>query len=224
MADARPESERQVLQYLQARGVPVVPAKVVNSAEEAIRHARVLGSSVALKIVSPDIPHKTEVGGVKLDITGDANVATAYEQILASARRAVPDARMEGVSVGPMRDAGVELFVGTMRDPQWGPVITVGLGGVWVEALRDTSLRLLPISQADALAMLDELRGKALLNGFRGTPAVERDALANVIVAIGDAALALGPQLVSLEINPLRASGERIEALDGWAEWSAPSA
>lgn len=221
VADSRPESERQVLQYLQSRGVPVVPAKVVNSAEEAIRHARTLGSSVALKIVSPDIPHKTEVGGVKLDVTGDANVAAAYERIIASARRAMPDARIEGVSVGPMRDAGVELFVGTMRDPQWGPVITIGLGGIWVEALRDASLRLLPISQADALAMLDELRGKALLDGFRGTPAVDRLAAANVIVAIGDAALALGPQLVSLEINPLRASGERIEALDGWAEWSS---
>ncbi len=79
-----------------------------------------LGSPVALKIVSPDIPHKTEVGGVMLDITGDDAVAAAYEQILASARRAMPEARIEGISVGPMRDAGVELFVGTMRDPQWG--------------------------------------------------------------------------------------------------------
>ncbi|HWK48388.1 MAG TPA: acetate--CoA ligase family protein, partial [Steroidobacter sp.] len=219
--DGRPRSEREVLEYLRRRGVPVVPAKVVNSADDAVRHARALGSSVALKIVSPDIPHKTEVGGVMLDVTGDDNVAAAYEQILAGARKAVPQARIEGVSVGPMREAGVELFVGTMRDPQWGPVITVGLGGVWVEALRDTSLRLLPISQTDALAMLDELRGKAVLNGFRGTPAVDRNALASVIVAIGDAALALGAPLVSLEINPLRASGERIEALDGWAEWAS---
>jgi hypothetical protein len=100
-------------------------------------------------------------------------------------------------------------------------VITVGLGGVWVEALRDTSLRLLPISQTDALAMIEELRGKALLNGLRGTAPVDRNALANVIVAIGDAALALGTELVSLEINPLRASGGRVEALDGWAEWTS---
>ncbi|MFC4315012.1 acetate--CoA ligase family protein [Steroidobacter flavus] len=221
--DARPQSERDVLEYLHGCGVPVVPAKVVNSAQDAVSHANALGSAVALKIVSPDIPHKTEVGGVMLNITGADAVAVAYEKILASARRAMPEARIEGISVGPMRDAGVELFVGTMRDPQWGPVITVGLGGVWVEALRDTSLRLLPISQDDALAMLDELRGKALLNGFRGTPAVDRNNLANVITAIGDAALALGPQLLSLEINPLRASGDRVEALDGWAEWEAAS-
>lgn len=220
---ARPTSERQVLEYLRDRDVPVVPAKVVNSANEAVSHARVLGSAVALKIVSPDIPHKTEVGGVMLDVAGDDNVAAAYEKILASARKALPQARIEGISVAPMRDAGVELFVGTMRDPQWGPVITVGLGGVWVEVLRDTSLRLLPIAADDVLAMLDELRGKALLNGFRGTPAVDRDAVAKVVVAIGDAALALGPQVLSLEINPLRASGGRVEALDGWAEWSEAS-
>ena len=217
----RPRSERQVLEYLHRRGVPVIPAKVVNSSDEAVRHARACGSPVALKIVSPDIAHKTEVGGVVLDVTGDDNVAAAYERILASARKAVPDAHIEGVSVGPMREAGVELFVGTMRDPQWGAVITVGLGGVWVEALRDTSLRLLPISQTDALAMIEELRGKALLNGLRGTAPVDRNALANVIVAIGDAALALGTELVSLEINPLRASGDRVEALDGWAEWAS---
>jgi acyl-CoA synthetase (NDP forming) len=220
---ARPTSERQVLEYLRDRDVPVVPAKVVNNANEAVSHARVLGSAVALKIVSPDIPHKTEVGGVMLDVAGDDNVAAAYEKILASARKALPQARIEGISVGPMRDAGVELFVGTMRDPQWGPVITVGLGGVWVEVLRDTSLRLLPIAEDDVLAMLDELRGKALLNGLRGTPAVDRGAVAKVVVAIGDAALALGPQLLSLEINPLRASGGRVEALDGWAEWSEAS-
>lgn len=222
-SDARPRSERQVLDYLHSRGVPVVPAKVVNTAANAVLHAKTLESAVALKIVSPDIPHKTEIGGVMLDVTGDDNVAAAYENILASARRAAPDARIDGVSVGPMREAGVELFVGTMRDPQWGPVITVGLGGVWVEALRDTSLRLLPISETDALAMLDELRGKALLNGFRGTKAVDRHAVAKVVAAIGDAALALGLQLLSLEINPLRASGETIEALDGWAEWEAAS-
>jgi acyl-CoA synthetase (NDP forming) len=218
-----PRSERQVLEYLHGRGVPVVPARVVNSAHDAVKHASALGTPVVLKIVSPDIPHKTEVGGVMLDITGDDAVAAAYEKTLASARRAAPDARIEGISVGPMRDADVELFVGTMRDPQWGAVITVGLGGVWVEALRDTSLRLLPVSQSDALAMLEELRGKALLNGFRGTPAIDRHAVAKVVAAIGDAALAMGPRLVSLEINPLRVSGDRVEALDGWAEWSEAS-
>lgn len=222
VADARPGSEREVMEYLRSRGVPVVPTQVVTTSDEAVRCAHQFAGPVALKIASPDIAHKTEVGGVVLDVTGDNQVAAAFENIMTRAREAAPHARFEGVSVSPMRKGGVELFVGTMRDPQWGPVITVGLGGVWVEVLRDTSLRLLPISHQVALSMLDELRGRALLDGFRGTPAVDRDAVANVIVAIGNAALALGPQLLSLEINPLRANGDHVEALDGWAEWIEP--
>ena len=218
--DARPASEREVMEYLRTRGVPVIPTEVVTSMDEAVRCARRLAEPVALKIASADIAHKTEVGGVVLDVMGEDRVAAAFESILTKARRAAPQARIDGVSIAPMRKGGVELFVGTMRDPQWGPVITVGLGGIWVEVLRDTSLRLLPISHRDALAMLDELRGRALLDGFRATPMIDRDGLATVIVAIGEAALALGPQLLSLEINPLRADGNRIEALDGWAEWS----
>jgi succinyl-CoA synthetase beta subunit len=118
-----------------------------------------------------------------------------------------------------MRDRGVELFVGTMRDPQWGPVIAVGLGGIFVEALKDTSLRLLPVTDDEALEMLDSLRGKVLLDGFRGAPVVDRKAAAKAIVAIGNAALALGPDLVSLEINPLLVQGDRVEALDGLTVW-----
>ena len=121
--------------------------------------------------------------------------------------------------MSPMRSTGVELFVGTMRDPQWGPAIAVGLGGIWVEALEDTSLRLLPVTAADVEEMLSELRGRKLLDGFRGAAAVDRTAMAKVIAAIGDAALALGPQLVSLEINPLLVDGARAEALDALAIW-----
>jgi hypothetical protein len=118
-----------------------------------------------------------------------------------------------------MRKHGVELFVGTLLDPQWGPAITVGIGGIWVEVLKDTSLRLLPLSEADALEMLGELRGGALLNGFRGAPAVDRAAVARAIVAISNAAIALGPDLVALEVNPLLASPHGIEALDGLTVW-----
>ena len=132
---------------------------------------------------------------------------------------AAPQAKIDGIVISPMRNAGLELFVGTLNDPQWGPAIAVGLGGILVEALKDTSLRLLPVTQANVLEMLGELRGSALLDGFRGTPAVNRNELARVIVQIGNAAAALGPDLVSLEVNPLRADGEHIEALDGVAEW-----
>jgi acetate---CoA ligase (ADP-forming) len=176
-----------------------------------------------LTIVSPEIQHKTDVGGVALNVSGDDAVAAAYRTMLARVRAARPDVRLDGVVVSPMRGKGVELFVGTMRDAQWGPVIAVGLGGVWVEALKDTSLRLLPVTPSDVEAMLSELRGSKLLDGFRGAPAVDRGAAAEVVAAIGNAALALGPDLVSLEINPLLGDGLRIEALDALAVWDEPS-
>jgi succinyl-CoA synthetase beta subunit len=178
-----------------------------------------MGGAVALKIASPDIQHKTEIGGVALGLSGDAEVAAAYQAMLARVTAARPDARIDGVIVSPMRSQGTELFVGTMRDPHWGPAIAVGLGGVFVEVLKDTSLRLLPITEKDALSMLDELRGAALLDGFRGAPAVDRLAAARAIVAIGNAALALGPDLLCLEVNPLLATQGRIEALDGLTVW-----
>lgn len=139
-------------------------------------------------------------------------------------RAARPDATIDGIVVAPMRDSGLELFVGTLRDPDWGPVLAVGLGGIWVEALRDTSLRLLPVTVSDVKDMLSELRGAALLDGWRGAPASDRNALAEAVVAIGNAALALGPELVSLEVNPLRVAGSSVEALDALAVWGDGSA
>ncbi len=217
--EARPMRERDVLDHLAKYGVSIVPGPVATSAEAAVKAAREMGGLVVLKIASPDIQHKTEIGGVALGLSGDATVAAAYEEMMARVKAARPDARLDGVIVSPMRGRGTELFVGTMRDPQWGPVIAVGLGGVFVELLKDTSLRLLPVTEDDALQMLDELRGKALLDGFRGAPAVDRRAAARAIVAIGDAALALGPELLCLEVNPLLATQGRIEALDGLTVW-----
>lgn len=219
MTQTRPVSEREVLAHLSTHGVPVVPAHIVQSAQAAADAAREVGGKVVLKILSPDIQHKTEVGGVALNLQGDAEVSAAYSAMMSRVQTAKPEARIEGVIVSPMRAQGVELFVGTLRDPQWGLAIAVGLGGVFVEALKDTSLRLLPVSEHEVLEMFEELRGKTLLDGFRGAPAVDRAAAARAVVAIGNAALALGPELVSLEVNPLLASGTRIEALDGVTVW-----
>lgn len=218
-AATHPDGERAVLDFLAGHGVPVIPARIAISADDAMEFARTLSAPVVLKIASPDIQHKTEVGGVALDLRGDDAIRTAFDQMLQRVVKAKPDAKLDGIIVSPMRSGGLELFVGTMRDPQWGPAIAVGLGGIFVEALKDTSLRLLPIAEHDALEMLGELRGSALLDGFRGAPAVDRAALAKIIVAIGNAALALGPDLVSLEINPLLAFDGRIEALDGLTVW-----
>lgn len=218
-SDARPSTEVEVLQHLAEHGVGVVPGAVARSADEAVALAKEYGGLSVLKIASPDIQHKTEVGGVALKLAGDEAVREAYESMVARVATAKPDARIDGVLVSPMRERGTELFVGTMKDPQWGPAIAVGLGGIFVEALQETSIRLLPITEAEVLEMLDQLRGRVLLDGFRGAPAVDRAAVARTVVAIGNAALTFGPDLVSLEVNPLLAAGDRIEALDGLAVW-----
>jgi succinyl-CoA synthetase beta subunit len=171
-----------------------------------------------LKIASPAIQHKSDVGGVRLDLDDEHSIATAFDEIVAAARQAHPDAPIEGCLAVAMRPRGIELFVGTARSA-WGPVIAAGLGGIWIEALADTSLRLLPITDDDAEAMLGELRGSRLLDGYRGQPGADRRAIARAIRAIGDAALALGPDLVSLEVNPLLARAAQVEALDALAVW-----
>ncbi|MDB5969939.1 MAG: CoA-binding protein [Hydrocarboniphaga sp.] len=216
----RPVGERAVLGHLATSGVPVIPGPITRSADEAVAEAAKHAGAVVLKIASADIPHKTEAGGVALNIRGADAVGAAWVQMMDRVRAAKPGAHIDGIIVSPMRSEGVELFVGTMRDPQWGPVIAVGLGGVFVEALKDTSLRVLPIDESDVLEMFTELRGSALLDGFRGSPAVDRQATAAAVVAIGNAALALGEELVSLEVNPLLVAGSRVEALDGLTIWA----
>lgn len=217
-AGARPQSELETLTWLAGRGVPVVPMQCARTGEEAARFAESMGGPVALKIASPDIQHKSDIGGVKLGVQGGPAAAAAFEAILASVRAAKPAARIDGCIVAPMRSGGVELFVGIARS-HWGPVIVAGLGGVFMEVLADTSMRLLPITEDDARRMLDELRGRKLLAGYRGAPAVDVAQAARVLKAIGDAALALGPDLVALEVNPLLARGADIEALDALAVW-----
>lgn len=218
----RPVSERAVLEYLSRFGVPVIPARIVNSAAAAAAAAREVGGRVALKVASPDVQHKTEVGGVRLGVEGDEAVMAAFDSIMASIREAKPAARIEGVIVSPMRERGLELILGAFRDPQWGPMIMIGLGGIFVEALRDTALRLQPVVAADALDMLHSLKGSKMLHGFRGAPATDVDRIAAVTANFATAALSLGPTLAALEINPLRVCGGEVEALDGLAVWSGP--
>ncbi len=208
-------------ELLTAFGIPSVPALVVNSSEAAVSVATRFGFPVAVKISSASIAHKSDIGAVALGLRTEDEVAAAYERVLAAGRAAVAgtvagaDATgIDGVSVAPMRTGGVELLAGVTVDPTFGPVLAVGLGGIWVEVLNDVSLRVLPVDEAQVLAMLGELRGLPLLTGARGQAAADLAALARVIAAIGDAAWSLGSSLRSLEVNPLWVSGDRIEALD----------
>jgi acetate---CoA ligase (ADP-forming) len=208
-----PWSELAARELLAASGVPLVPAELATSAEEAAAAAERLGLPVALKVCSAQITHKSDIGGVALGLTSAAEVRGAYQRIRAAAD-AVPGAQVDGVLVSPMRTGGVELLAGVTVDPTFGQVLTVGLGGVWVEILRDTSLRVLPVGRDEVKQMLGELRGAALLRGARGTAAADLDRLAAVVCSLGDAAMSLDSSLRALEVNPLWVSGDRVEALD----------
>ena len=220
----RPRSEREALDYLSRQGVPVVPASIVTDAAGAVAAARALAGPVVIKVASPDIAHKSDIGGVLLNLRGDDAVRAGFEQVMAAARQRCPEARLDGAIVAPMRGRGVELFVGFSRDPQWGPILAVGLGGVWVEVLQDVALRPLPVDADEVKRMLTGLRGAKLLAGQRGVPAADLDAVAAAIANIGEAILTLGPDLAELDVNPLWVCGSQIEALDALFVWQDATA
>ncbi|MFI7166302.1 acetate--CoA ligase family protein [Rhodococcus erythropolis] len=211
-------SESTARGLLADAGIPVVPATLATTPDEAVAAATSLGEPVALKIASPDILHKSDIGGVRLNISGTDKLRAAFEAVSACAAE-VPGARVEGVLVSPMRPPATELLVGVVQDPQWGPILALALGGIFVEVLADSVLTPLPVTPDRVQKLLDQLRCAAVLDGVRGGAAADRDRLAEVISRIGDLAVALGPDLVSLEINPLRVDGAQIEALDAVVEW-----
>ncbi len=212
-------SEHQARGFLEEHGVPTIPARLVTSIDEAVAAAQTLGYPVVLKIASPDILHKSDIGGVRLNLGNAREVSEAFTQIIAAAEAVKPAPRLEGVLVSPMRRGGVELLVGVNRDPQWGQVLAVGLGGVWVEILKDTSLRVLPVSKNDIRTMITELQGYKLLQGARGSKAANLEAVVEVICCIAGLSQNMKDKLESLEINPLRVDGSLIEALDAVITW-----
>ena len=211
-------SEARGLELLANHGVPVVPGRLARTAGEAVAAAHDLGYPVVAKVVAPEILHKSDIGGVALDLGTDDDVREAFERVT-TAGAGVEGAHVEGAIVAAMRGGGIELIVGVVNDEQWGPALAVGLGGIWVHVLDDTSLRLLPVDDRDVRDMLDELRGRALMDGVRGTPAVDVDRLVATIAAFARLAGRLGPGLASIEINPLRVDGATVEALDAVVVW-----
>jgi acetate---CoA ligase (ADP-forming) len=210
-------SEAQALTLIAEHGVPVVPWQLVADADAAVAAAAELGYPVVVKVASAAIAHKSDLGGVALDLQDAEQVRAAYTRVMDVA--AAAGAPADGAIVAAMRDSGTELIVGVVRDPQWGHVLTLGLGGIWVNVLDDKSVRVLPVDRPTVHDMIGELRGAALLSGARGTAPVDLERLADVVLAISDLALAGGDRLAALEINPLKAEGDRIEALDALCTW-----
>ena len=183
-------------------GIPFVAQRVARSAAEAVEAAKALGFPVALKVLSPDIAHKSDVGGVRLSLTDEAAIAEAYGAMMDTVREKAPRARITGALVSPMVRDGVETVLGIVRDPVFGPLVMFGLGGVFVEVFRDVAFRLAPLDREGALAMIRSVKGRALLEGARGRPPVDLAALADALVALSRFAVAHAETVESAEINP----------------------
>jgi acyl-CoA synthetase (NDP forming) len=216
LAAAGPQlTEREAKQILGAYRVPVVTDTVVQTAAQAFEAAEACGYPVVLKVESPDIPHKTEAGVVRLGL-GDAQaVRRAFAEIMAAAERMTPTPRIAGVLVQPMISAGIEVVVGSQLDPTFGPMVVVGLGGVMVELLQDSAAELAPVDLSQARAMLGRLRGYSLLTGFRRAPPVQIEKLAGIIVAISELASDLADAIAEIDVNPIICSLGRTVAVDG---------
>lgn len=188
---------------LAAWGIPATREHVAHSADEAARYAGDIGYPVVLKIHSPDIPHKTEAGGVRLGIATEQQLRTAFEAIMASAARHTPGARLDGILVQEMLTEGVEAILGVTNDPQFGPAIMFGLGGVFAEVLRDVSFRIAPVARCEAMDMVREIRGYAILDGARGKPLADVEALVDAIERLSALAITNRDRIDEIDVNPL---------------------
>ncbi|MBW2148615.1 MAG: acetate--CoA ligase family protein [Deltaproteobacteria bacterium] len=209
-------TENQSKQLLSLYGIPVIQEKVAHTTREAAEQAEVLGFPVALKVLSPSILHKSEAGAIRLNLSSCVEVRKSYGEILEAVRSHDPEAEIQGVLVQKMAQEGLEVIAGISRDPQFGPVLVFGLGGILVEVLRDVSMRLAPIGPTDAEEMLDEIRSAALLRGFRGLPAADRGAIVDVLLRLSQLAGDLGDEIEAVDINPLMVypEGEGAVAVD----------
>jgi acetyltransferase len=186
---------------------------VATTADEAVQVATDAGYPVALKVVSSDIVHKTDVGGVRTGIGSDVELREAFAAMQASIRQNAPTARIDGFLVQPMKKGHVETIVGLHRDPSFGPLLMFGLGGVYVEALHDVLFRLAPVSDAEALDMIAGLRSSVLFKGLRGAPPADRKAIASVIRRVAQLGIDY-PAIAELDINPLLIVDGGVVAVD----------
>jgi acetyltransferase len=198
-----------------AYGVPTAAEVVARTAEEAVTAARKIGFPVALKVASADITHKSDVGGVRLELTTEADVSRAFAEIQASVSKARPEARLLGISLQPMIDAGQEVILGVVRDEQFGPLVMFGSGGVEVESLRDVAFGLAPLSRTEAESLIDSTDAGRRLKGTRASAPADREAVVQALLRVAQLSVDQ-PQVAEMEINPLRvfARGKGATALD----------
>lgn len=198
---------------LRKAGIPVVEARLARSKKEAVSISKDMGFPVVLKISSPDVIHKSDSGGVKLGLANATQVGKAYTEIVSSVKKAFPGAVIEGVSVQKMAPPGVEVIIGMSKDPQFGPVLMFGLGGILVEVLKDVSFRIVPVSERDAAEMIREIKGYPILEGYRGQKPASIPALEELIVKVSSF-LEKNLQIKELDLNPVFAYPDKAVAVD----------
>ncbi len=207
IAQALEEGRRFLLEHeakalLRAHGAPVSEDRLATNPNEAVRFAKEMGGNVALKIVSPQILHKSDAGGVKLNLSEDDEIRRAFEEIIENAKEYNPEADIRGVLVSPMARRDLEVIIGTKIDDQFGPIIMFGVGGIMVEVLKDVSFRVLPISSVSARKMMEEIRSAPILNGVRGTPPYDKKILRKILVMCSDIMEAY-PEIQEMDLNPI---------------------
>jgi acyl-CoA synthetase (NDP forming) len=206
-------SETESKQILQEAGINTTLIKLASSEDEAVDISRNIGFPIVLKIASPDITHKSDAGGVKVGLKNEKEVSQAYRDIMASVKQRFPAARIEGVSVQNMARPGIEIIIGMTKDAQFGPVLMFGLGGIWVEVLKDVSFRIVPLTRYDASAMIKEIRGSALLKGYRNSEPANIEILEDMLLKISDF-LEKTPQIKEMDLNPVFAYKDGAVAVD----------
>jgi acyl-CoA synthetase (NDP forming) len=206
-------TEFESKKLLKQAGIRVVETKLAKTPKEAMSFSRKIGFPVALKIASPDVIHKSDSGGVKLSLNNATEVKKAYDEILKKVRKQYPKATVHGVTVQKMVRPGTEVIIGTTKDPQFGPVIMFGLGGVFVELLKDVSFRIIPVRLKDAQEMIQEIKGYRLLQGYRGKEPASIPALVEIILKISKF-IEQTPLVKELDLNPIFAYRDKAVAAD----------
>ena len=206
-------TEMESKQLLASLGIPTTEMKLAASREEAVALSKAIGYPCVLKVSSRDITHKSDAGGVKVDLKSEDEVAAAYDAIMTSCLAAFPQADIEGVTVQTMAKPGLEVIVGVATDPQFGPVLMFGLGGVWVEVLKDVSFKIAPLTKSDAAKAISEIKASKLLDGFRGSQPVDRVALEDILLRVS-AFVSATPAVKEIDLNPVFAYPDGAIAVD----------
>ena len=206
-------NEVESKELLGKAGIKIVKAKLATSAKEAVALSKEMGYPVVLKIASPDVVHKSDVGGVKVGLANATQVRSAYRDIVASVKEAFPKAVIEGVSVQLMAKPGVEVIMGMSKDAQFGPVLMFGLGGIFVEILKDVSFRIVPLVRRDAAEMIRDIKGYPVLEGYRSQPPSDVAALEDMLLKLSDF-VDKHPEIKELDLNPVFAYPDGAVAVD----------